>query len=55
MLLRLRGPDGMVRITVDKNDSVADLGRQVSDPRAAQPRARRLFCAVHLDTNNGTI
>ncbi|KAI0972525.1 nuclear protein localization protein 4 [Xylaria arbuscula] len=29
MLLRLRGPDGMVRITIDKNDSVGDLGRQL--------------------------
>ncbi|KAJ8107997.1 hypothetical protein ONZ43_g6557 [Nemania bipapillata] len=27
MLLRLRGPDGMIRITIDKNDSVGDLGR----------------------------
>ncbi|RYC63714.1 hypothetical protein CHU98_g2485 [Xylaria longipes] len=27
MLLRLRGPDGMVRITIDKNDSIRDLGR----------------------------
>ncbi|KAI1423965.1 nuclear protein localization protein 4 [Xylaria sp. FL1777] len=29
MLLRLRGPDGMIRVTVDKNDSVGDLGRQL--------------------------
>ncbi|TRX93901.1 hypothetical protein FHL15_005283 [Xylaria flabelliformis] len=29
MLLRLRGPDGMVRITIEKNDSIADLGRQL--------------------------
>ncbi|KAI1162363.1 NPL4 family-domain-containing protein [Nemania serpens] len=29
MLLRLRGPDGMIRITVDKNDSIGDLGRQL--------------------------
>ncbi|KAI0555389.1 nuclear protein localization protein 4 [Xylaria curta] len=29
MLLRLRGPDGMVRITIDKNDSIGDLGRQL--------------------------
>ncbi|KAJ2979601.1 hypothetical protein NUW58_g7160 [Xylaria curta] len=29
MLLRLRGPDGMVRITVDKDDTVGDLGRQL--------------------------
>lgn len=29
MLLRLRGPDGMVRITVDKNDTFAELGRQL--------------------------
>lgn len=42
MLLRLRGPDGMIRITVDKNDSIGDLGRQVSDSRAVDARARRL-------------
>ncbi|KAI0104815.1 NPL4 family-domain-containing protein [Nemania sp. FL0031] len=29
MLLRLRGPDGMIRINIDKNDSVGDLGRQL--------------------------
>ncbi|KAI1756686.1 NPL4 family-domain-containing protein [Xylaria castorea] len=29
MLLRLRGPDGMIRITIDKNDSMGDLGRQL--------------------------
>ncbi|KAI0869729.1 NPL4 family-domain-containing protein [Hypoxylon argillaceum] len=29
MLLRLRGPDGMIRITIDQNDSVGDLGRQL--------------------------
>ncbi|KAI0914876.1 nuclear protein localization protein 4 [Ustulina deusta] len=29
MLLRLRGPDGMIRITIDKNESVGDLGRQL--------------------------
>ncbi|KAI1828097.1 NPL4 family-domain-containing protein [Xylaria intraflava] len=29
MLLRLRGPDGMIRITIDKNDTVGDLGRQL--------------------------
>ncbi|KAI1263085.1 NPL4 family-domain-containing protein [Xylariaceae sp. FL1019] len=29
MLLRLRGPDGMLRITIDKNDSFADLARQL--------------------------
>ncbi|KAI0859599.1 NPL4 family-domain-containing protein [Xylaria cubensis] len=29
MLLRLRGPDGMVRITIEKNDSIADLARQL--------------------------
>ena len=30
MLLRLRGPDGMKRITIDQNDTFAELGRQVS-------------------------
>ncbi|KAI0409736.1 NPL4 family-domain-containing protein [Xylaria palmicola] len=29
MLLRVRGPDGMVRLTIDKNDTVGDLGRQL--------------------------
>ncbi|GAP86174.1 putative npl4 family protein [Rosellinia necatrix] len=29
MLLRLRGPDGMIRITINENDSIADLGRQL--------------------------
>ncbi|KAI8632097.1 NPL4 family-domain-containing protein [Xylariaceae sp. FL1651] len=29
MLLRLRGPDGMVRITIDENDTFAELGRQL--------------------------
>ncbi|KAF2963366.1 hypothetical protein GQX73_g10203 [Xylaria multiplex] len=29
MLLRLRGPDGMIRITIDKNDTIGDLGRQL--------------------------
>ncbi|KAI1333441.1 nuclear protein localization protein 4 [Xylariaceae sp. FL0255] len=29
MLLRLRGPDGMIRITIDKNDTFAELGRQL--------------------------
>ncbi|KAI1132086.1 nuclear protein localization protein 4 [Nemania abortiva] len=29
MLLRLRGPDGMIRITIEKNDTVGDLGRQL--------------------------
>ncbi|KAI1281020.1 nuclear protein localization protein 4 [Xylaria sp. FL0933] len=29
MLLRLRGPDGMIRLTVDKNDTVGDLARQL--------------------------
>ncbi|KAI1432402.1 nuclear protein localization protein 4 [Xylaria sp. CBS 124048] len=30
MLLRLRGPDGMIRITVDKNDTIGELGRQLA-------------------------
>jgi hypothetical protein len=30
MLLRLRGPEGMVKITIDKNETFADLGHQVS-------------------------
>ncbi|KAI0397893.1 NPL4 family-domain-containing protein [Xylariaceae sp. FL0594] len=29
MLVRIRGPDGMLRITVDKNDTFTDLGRQL--------------------------
>lgn len=29
MLLRLRGPDGMFRLTVEKDDTFADLGRQL--------------------------
>ncbi|KAI0125932.1 NPL4 family-domain-containing protein [Xylariales sp. AK1849] len=29
MLLRLRGPDGMKRITIDQNDTFGDLGRQL--------------------------
>ncbi|KAI1640361.1 NPL4 family-domain-containing protein [Biscogniauxia mediterranea] len=29
MLLRLRGPDGMVRVNIDKNDTFAELGRQL--------------------------
>ncbi|KAI3329142.1 nuclear protein localization protein 4 [Xylariaceae sp. AK1471] len=29
MLLRLRGPDGMLRITIDQNDTFTDLGRQL--------------------------
>ncbi|KAJ4417772.1 nuclear protein localization protein 4 [Neurospora sp. IMI 360204] len=29
MLLRLRGPDGMLRLTVEKDDTFADLGRQL--------------------------
>ncbi|KAF6808078.1 endoplasmic reticulum and nuclear membrane proteinc [Colletotrichum sojae] len=29
MLLRLRGPDGMSRLTIDKDDSFAELGRQL--------------------------
>ncbi|RYP56556.1 hypothetical protein DL771_011875 [Monosporascus sp. 5C6A] len=29
MLLRLRGPDGMVRINVEKNDNFSELGRQL--------------------------
>ncbi|RWA12434.1 hypothetical protein EKO27_g2673 [Xylaria grammica] len=29
MLLRLRGPDGMIRVTIDKNDTIGDLGRQL--------------------------
>ncbi|KAI1105240.1 polyubiquitin-tagged protein recognition complex, Npl4 component [Jackrogersella minutella] len=29
MLLRLRGPDGMIRINIDKNDLFAELGRQL--------------------------
>ena len=30
MLLRLRGPDGMIRINIDKDATFAELGRQVS-------------------------
>lgn len=29
MLLRLRGPDGMIRVTVEKTDTFSELGRQV--------------------------
>ncbi|KAI0008055.1 NPL4 family-domain-containing protein [Xylariaceae sp. FL0662B] len=29
MLLRLRGPDGMIRVNVEKDDSFADLGREL--------------------------
>ncbi|KAH9902240.1 NPL4 family-domain-containing protein [Xylariomycetidae sp. FL2044] len=29
MLLRLRGPDGMARVSIDKNDTFAQLGRQL--------------------------
>lgn len=29
MLLRIRGPDGMLRLTVEKDDTFGDLGRQV--------------------------
>ncbi|KAI1779961.1 polyubiquitin-tagged protein recognition complex, Npl4 component [Hypoxylon cercidicola] len=29
MLLRLRGPDGMIRINIEKTDSFAELGRQL--------------------------
>ena len=29
MLLRIRGPDGMVRITVEPSDTFAKLGEQV--------------------------
>ena len=32
MLLRLRGPDGMTRIEVDKNETFGDLGLKVSSP-----------------------
>lgn len=28
MLLRIRGPDGMHRLTVDKDDTFGELGRQ---------------------------
>ena len=30
MLLRLRGPDGMLRLTVDGNDSFGDLAKEGS-------------------------
>lgn len=30
MLLRLRGPDGMYRLTVEKDDTFGDLARQVT-------------------------
>lgn len=42
MLLRLRGPDGMIRITIDQNDSVGDLGRQVSPSLRVERRATAL-------------
>ncbi|KAI0176259.1 polyubiquitin-tagged protein recognition complex, Npl4 component [Hypoxylon sp. FL1284] len=29
MLLRLRGPDGMIRVNIEKTDTFADLGRQL--------------------------
>lgn len=29
MLLRVRGPDGMTRLTLDQNDNFGDLGRQL--------------------------
>lgn len=29
MLLRLRGPDGMARLTVEATDTFGDLGKQV--------------------------
>ena len=29
MLLRVRGPDGMLRLTLEKDDTFADLGRQL--------------------------
>jgi nuclear protein localization family protein 4 len=29
MLLRLRTPDGMFRLTLEKDDTFGDLGRQV--------------------------
>ncbi|KAI2638184.1 NPL4 family-domain-containing protein [Xylaria nigripes] len=29
MLIRVRGPDGMIRITIDKNETVGDLGHQL--------------------------
>lgn len=29
MLLRLRGPDGMIRVTVEKTDTFSELGRQL--------------------------
>lgn len=31
MLLRIRGPDGMQRLTVEKDNTFGDLGRQVRD------------------------
>lgn len=30
MLLRIRGPDGMVRLTMEKDDTFQELGRKVS-------------------------
>lgn len=41
MLLRLRGPDGMVRLTVEKTDTFRELGRQVCVPECRR-RPRRV-------------
>ncbi|KAJ9142135.1 Npl4 family protein [Pleurostoma richardsiae] len=40
MLLRVRGPDGMVRVTVEKTDTFAELGRQLLPhlPPTVDPR-----------------
>lgn len=42
MLLRLRGPDGMKRITIDQNDTFAELGRQVSPNAGARHRMQAM-------------
>ncbi|KAI6093774.1 polyubiquitin-tagged protein recognition complex, Npl4 component [Hypoxylon rubiginosum] len=41
MLLRLRGPDGMIRINIEKTDTFAELGRQLVAqlPPTVEPRS----------------
>lgn len=44
MLLRLRSPDGMFRLTVEKDDSFGELIKQVTE---AERRAWRLsYCSL---------